>query len=131
MVLWGVNKLIDYSIDSFSSPQVTNTSSKSTSPNVANAESVPETDTFPDNPSDLDKILNVPGKKIKDGPKTQGRDKAKWKVNKEVEVTHERHIYDTGAPLKHRDYHYHVDAPTKGYKHVRFLPGDKLPDIFK
>ena len=77
----------------------------------------------------MDKVLKVPGEKVKDGPTTQGRNKTKWRVSDDITVTHEQHPYDLKAPDFHKKPHYHVDSPEHG--HTRFLPGDKLPDIFK
>ena len=83
---------------------------------------------FPENPSEMDKVLKVPGEKVKDGPTTKGRNKTKWRVSDDVPVTHEQHPYDFKAPDFHKRPHYHVDSPK--FDHTRFLSGDKLPDIF-
>lgn len=79
----------------------------------------------------MDKMLKTPGRKIKDAPKTPGRNKMKWKVSDDISVTFEQHPYHKTAPIEHSGPHYHIEAPKLGYEHTRFRIGEVLPKIFE
>lgn len=123
------NSHITYSSDSSSRSKSKNTpSSKSTSKPKQGTPAKSKSKVFPQNPKDMDEILGKKGKPVKDGPTTQGRNKIKWELPDDIRITHEKHPYDFKAPDFHKGPHYHVDGP--GYDHVRFMPGDLLPNIF-
>ena len=86
---------------------------------------------WPDNPEDMDKMLDMEGDRIPDRPGppskggTPGRDKVVWDLVNTV-ITYEGHPYHPNAPDFHRLPHWHLDTP--GNPHQRFRPGDKIPN---
>ena len=88
------------------------------------AKKVPTTK-WPKTAAEMDDLLDVPGKKIPDGPTTPGRNKTEWRPNKDTKITHEQHPYHPDAPDWHKNEHWHLDTPDKPHK--RYLPGDNIP----
>lgn len=74
----------------------------------------------------MDILLGFQGERKPDGPVTPGRNKVEWRPAPNIRITYEEHPYDVGAPARHRGPHWHLDSPA-GY-HVRYLPGDIMPD---
>jgi RHS repeat-associated protein len=91
---------------------------------------------MPDYPNhgDLDDILKTLGRRVPDGPKAPGRNKATWKWGR-GEIVYENHNYvdvsdKMPANHPHRKPHYHYNVPEKGKKpeiHIDLYPGNGLP----
>ncbi len=89
-----------------------------------NDDSIDRSNRWPGTPEEMDHRLGFEGRRIPDGPDTQGRNKVEWKPSSEAKIVYEEHPYDTGAPEWHRGPHWHMDYP--GTHHKRCLPGDPL-----
>lgn len=83
---------------------------------------------FPNTPAEMDALLGFEGERKPDGviKPTPGRNKVEWKPSAHITITYEEHPYHVHAPAFHRGPHWHLTTPA-GY-HVRYLPGDPLPN---
>jgi hypothetical protein len=82
--------------------------------------------TWPDAPEEMDEFLGMGGRRIPDGPSTQGRSKVVWEPTNGIKITYEQHPYHPTAPDWHKGPHWHLDTPGMP-PHQRYLPGDPIP----
>ena len=81
---------------------------------------------FPSTAAGMDTLLGFHGERIADGSLTAGRNKVVWTPSLSVRIIYEEHPYDVGSPAYHTGPHWHLDTPTGN--HIRYLPGDPIPN---
>jgi hypothetical protein len=81
---------------------------------------------FPNTAAEMDAFLGFEGERIADRSFTPGRNKVVWHPTANIKLTFEEHPYDLSSMASHRLPHWHLDTPT-GY-HIRYLPGDAIPN---
>jgi len=83
---------------------------------------------FPNTPEEMDALLGFDGERKLDKviPPTPGRNKVEWKPAANIKIVYEEHPYDLAAPAYHRGPHWHLTTPAGD--HVRYVPGDPLPN---
>ena len=83
---------------------------------------------FPNTAAEMDALLGFEGTRTADKliPPTPGRGKVVWKTAANIEIVYEEHPYHLNAPTRHRGPHWHLTTPAGN--HVRYLPGDPIPN---
>lgn len=82
--------------------------------------------TFPNTAAEMDALLGFQGTRVADGPFTPGRNKVIWVPAAGIKITYEEHPYDVASAASHRLPHWHLDTP--GHRHIRYLPGQPIPN---
>ena len=80
---------------------------------------------WPRTADEMDRLLNMEGRRIPDLPTTPGRSKVTWTPSEGTKITFEQHPYHPEAPPEHTDPHWHLETPTG--ERERYLPGEPLP----